>query len=213
MFISYDDNDYTTGTSNTGTQEQSYILPIVAITVSKGKRKYKLNCPFDTGSQRTYFSRQVIEKLGYNKSFLTPIEYDVKTFLGSKTKKLNQVVVGIELNKGNSLPLPVLVDDEFDMNLRFNNFKSVKNNLLNLNYKLAFLHEKKDIRLYSLLGIDVIQFTKNIKIVDCMKSSAWEFPTGISPLGNCQHFLYENQSTPKKVLSKDFQHNYHAIVS
>lgn len=45
-----------------------------------------------------------------------------------------------------------------------------------------------------------------------MKGSAWEFPTGISPLGNCQHFLYENQSTPKKVQSKDFQHNYHAIV-
>ena len=46
-----------------------------------------------------------------------------------------------------------------------------------------------------------------------MKGSAWEFPTGISPLGNCQHFLYENQSTPKKVLSKDFQRNNHTIVS
>ena len=43
---------------------------------------------------------------------------------------------------------------------------------------------------------------KNMKMVDCMKGSAWEFPTGISPLGNCQHFLYENQSTPKKVQSK-----------
>ena len=46
-----------------------------------------------------------------------------------------------------------------------------------------------------------------------MKGSAWEFSTGISPLGNCQHFLYENQSTPKKVQSTDFQRNYHAIVS
>ena len=61
------DNSSTASThvcTNTGTQEQPYILPIVAITVSKGKRKYKLNCLFDTGSQRTYFSRQVIEKLG-----------------------------------------------------------------------------------------------------------------------------------------------------
>ena len=143
----------------------------------------------------------------------TPVEYVVKTFLESKTKKLNQVVVGIQVNKGNSLPLPVLIDDEFDMNLRFDNFKSVKNNLLNLNYKLAFLHEKNDIRVNGLLGIDVIQFMKNIKMVDCMKGSAWEFPTGIFSLGNCQHFLYENQSTPKKVQSKDFQRNYHAIVS
>ena len=193
--------------------EHPYILPIMVITVSKGKRKYKLNCLFDTGSQRTYFSGQVMEKLGCYKSFLSPVEYVVKTFLGSKTKKLNQVVVGIEVNKGNSLPLPVLIDDEFDMNLRFVNFKSIKSNLLNLNYKLAFLHEKNDIRVHGLLGIDVIQFMKNIKMVDCMKGSAWKFPTGISPLGNCQHFLYENQSTPKKVESKDFQRNYHAIVS
>lgn len=127
--------------TNIGTQEQPYILPIVAITVSKGKRKYKLNCLFDTGSQRTYFSRQVIEKLGCYRSFLTPVEYDVKTFLGSKKKKLNQVVVGIEVNKGNSLPLPVLIDDEFDMNLRFDNFKSVKNNLLKL--QTSFFARKK----------------------------------------------------------------------
>ena len=199
--------------ANTGTQEQPYILPIVAITVSKRKRKYKLNCLFDTGSQRIYFSGQVMETLGCYKSLLTTVESFVKTFLGSKTKKLNQVVVGIHVNKGNSLPLPVLIDDEFDMNLRFDNFKSVKNNLLNLNYKLAFLHEKNDIRVNGLLGIDVIQFMKNIKMVDYMKGSAWEFPTGISSLGNCQHFLYENQSTPKKVQSKDFQRNYHAIVS
>ena len=65
--------------TNTGTQEQPCILPIVAITVFKGKWKYKLNCLFDTGSQRTYFLRQVIEKLGRFKSFLTPVEYDVKT--------------------------------------------------------------------------------------------------------------------------------------
>ena len=46
-----------------------------------------------------------------------------------------------------------------------------------------------------------------------MKGSAWEFPTGISPFGNCQHFLYKNQITPTKVQGKHSQHNYHAIVS
>ena len=131
---------------------------------------------------------QVIEKLGCYKSFLTPVECR-KNLLGCKTKKLNLVVVGIEVNNGNSLPLPVLIDDEFDINLRFDNFKSIKNNLLNLNYKLAFLHEKNDIRVHGLLGIDVIQFMKNIKMVDCMKGSAWEFPTGISPVRQLPTFF------------------------
>ena len=49
--------------TNTGIQEQLYILPIVVITVSRGKRKFRLNCLFDTGSQRTYFCRQVIKKI------------------------------------------------------------------------------------------------------------------------------------------------------
>lgn len=198
--------------ANTSMQEQPYILPIVAITVFKGKRKYRFNCLFDTGSQRTYFSRNVIERLGCYKSLLTPVEYEVKTFLGSQTKKLNQLVVGIEVTKGSSLSLPVLIDDEFDMNLRFDNFKSVKKNLINLNYTLAFLHKKNDIRVHGLLGIDVIQFMKNIKMIDCMQGSAWEFPAGISPFGNCQHFLYDKQCNSKKIKNKDL-HNYHAIVS
>ena len=46
-----------------------------------------------------------------------------------------------------------------------------------------------------------------------MKGPAWGFPTGITPFGNCQYFLYKNQITPTKVLGKPSQHNYHAIVS
>ena len=72
--------------TNTGIQEQPYILPIVAITVSRGRRKFRLNCIFDTGSQRTYFSRQVIKRFGCDRTFSTPVEFDVKTFQGSKKR-------------------------------------------------------------------------------------------------------------------------------
>ena len=76
-----------------------------------------------------------------------------------------------------------------------------------------FLHEQNDVRVHGLLEVDVIQFRKNIKIVDCIKGSAWEFPTGISPFDNRQHFLNKKQITFTKVLGKPFQHNYHAIMS
>ena len=191
-------------------QEQSYIWPIVAITVSQRTRKFRLNCLFDTGSQRTYFCRKVMRGLGCHRSFLTPVEFNVKTFLGFKKKTLNQVILGIGVDKSSSLALPVLIDGEFDMNFRFDDFKSVKNNLINLNYKLAFLHKQNDVHVHGLLGVDVIQFMKNIKMVDYMKGSAWEFPTGISPFGNCQHLLYKNQITPTKVQGKPSQHNHHA---
>ena len=112
-------------------------------------------------------------------------------------KTIDQLVLGIGGDKGSSLALSVLIDDEFDMNFRFDNFKLVKNNLINLNYKLAFLSEQNDVRVYWFFGMDIIQFMKNIKMVDCMKGSAWEFPTGISPFGKCQHFLYKNKSSVK----------------
>ena len=60
--------------------------------------------------------------------------------------------MGFRVDKGSSLALPVLIDDEFDMNFRFDNFKSVKNDLINLNYKLAFLHEQNDVCVHGLLA-------------------------------------------------------------
>ena len=120
--------------------------------------------------------------------------------------------MGIGVDKGSSLAIHVLIDDEGDMNFRFDNFKSFKNNLINLKHKLNISAQTKR-RSCSWSKDHVVQFMKNIKMVDCVKGSAWEFPAGISPFGNCQHFLYKNQITPTKVQGKLSQHNYHAIVS
>ena len=127
-------------------QEQPYILPIVAITVSRGRRKFRLNCLFDTWNQRIYFCGQVIKRVGCDRSFLTA----VKTFLRSK-KDIKPGRIGYWGRTGCSLALPILIDDEFDINFRFDDFKSVKNDLINLNYKLTFLHEQNEVRVHGLL--------------------------------------------------------------
>ena len=75
-----------------------------------------------------------------------------------------------------------------------------------------FLYEQNEVRVHGLFGVDVIQFMKNIKIVDWMKGSPSEFPTEISLFSNYQNFLYKNLITPTKFQGKP-QHNYHAIVS
>ena len=40
--------------------ETPYNLPIVSITINKDKETPKFNCSFETGSQRSYFSKRVI---------------------------------------------------------------------------------------------------------------------------------------------------------
>ena len=85
--------------TNLELREQPYILPIVGVTIIRGKVTCKFNCLFDTGSQRSYFCKRVINKLGCTESDLAPVEFEIKTFLGSKVKNLNQVTLEIEVNK------------------------------------------------------------------------------------------------------------------
>ena len=55
----------------TGCQEQQHILPIVNICVNRNNKNYNFNCLLDTGSQRTYFSKHVLQTINCNDSFVT----------------------------------------------------------------------------------------------------------------------------------------------
>ena len=57
-------------------------------------------------------------------------------------------------------------------------------------------------------------FMKNVKIVNCMKGSAWMFPSGIAPFGNSQRFLHKNQIRPvRNTKVKHLENNYYTIIS
>ena len=90
--------------TNLELREQPYILPLVGVTITRGKITCKFNCLFDTGSQRSYFSKCVINKLGCSESDLAPVEFEIKTFLGSKVEKLNEVTLEIKVNREKKLP-------------------------------------------------------------------------------------------------------------
>ena len=67
---------------------QPFILPILNITVVKNNKKVSFNCLYDTGSQRSYFSTQVLRNLNFNIKYVEPVTYDVNIFWGRKTKAL-----------------------------------------------------------------------------------------------------------------------------
>ena len=51
--------------------EQQHILPIVNICINRNNKNYNFNCLLDTGSQRTYFSKHVLQTINCNDSFVT----------------------------------------------------------------------------------------------------------------------------------------------
>ena len=91
---------------------------MVSLSVSKGRQKHNVNCLLDTSSQRSYFSKGVAEKLKRKKHSFTPGDYEVSTFLGMRKKRLEEVVLGIQVDKDLTFHLPVLVDKDFEINLK-----------------------------------------------------------------------------------------------
>ena len=122
-----------------------------------------------------------MEKLKSKKRSFAPGDYEVSTFLGTRKKRLEEGVLGIQVDKHRTFHLPVLVDEDFDINLNIDYFGEVKKNLNNLKYKLAFTDNSSDqARVHGLIGVDIIQFM-DMKMIKCMNGIAWELPTGIAP--------------------------------
>ena len=195
------------------TVNQPFILPMVSLSVSKSRQKHNVNCLLDTGGQRSYFSKGVAEKLKCQKHSFTPGNYEVSTFLGTRKKRLEEVVLGIQADKDRTFHLPVLVDEVFDINLNIDHFGEVNKNLKNLKYELAFTDNGSDqIRVHGLIGFDIIQFM-DMNIIKCMNGIAWEFPTGIAPLGNSHHFLYQEQIARARARKSAPENNYQTIIT
>ena len=103
----------------------------------------------------------------------------------------------------------------FDVFYYNNNYKNVLRILRGLNYNLTFANSnEKAIHVLGLVEVDVMQFMKNVKVINYMKRSAWVFHCSIAPFENSQRFLYENQIKPvgRKSVEPP-ENNYHTITS
>lgn len=195
-------------------KQQDLILPIVAITVFNRNKPYKFNCLVDTGSQRSYFSRSVLTKVKGKRELIPSTEFRVKTFLGTKQKKLREVMFDVGFNDFYR-SLPVLVDDDFDIEFNLNGFHNVVENLIGLNYKLAanFGGGKGPIPIHGLLGVDLIQFMGPMQMIKCMDGFAWQIPEGVIPFGSVQNFLTPNQMAISKNRKKATEDNFCTVMS
>ena len=77
---------FSTVYTNLKLPDPPYNLPRVNITITEAKETLKFNCSFETGSQRSYFSKCVINKLGCNEADPAPVEFKIKTFQNSMVK-------------------------------------------------------------------------------------------------------------------------------
>ena len=106
--------------------------------------------------------------------------------------------MGVSIPGYKSLPLPVLIDNEFDISIRVSDLPLAVDNIEMEGFKLAdptIGREGEVIKLQGLLGVNIIQFITKMEKIRCLNGTAWLLSTGIVPFGNVKHFLKPDQLT------------------
>ena len=189
--------------------QSNYLLPILAIQMQGHSGKVvKFNCLLDTASSRSYISQTVSDQLNLNRELCKTVDYQVKTFLGSGVKTLNETSINVYLPSGRYLLRSILIDKEFKLDLNVRGLKPAIQNLKDNNLKLAADYDET---IQGLIGADIIQFIKELKLVQCMHGSAFYVATGIIPFGDTNHFLHPGQ-VPAEVKNHYSELNFKTIV-
>ena len=201
---------------STGVEESPQLLPIISLKLRGHNGQFsKFNFLFDTASQRSYLSQPALAQLGCNSKLMSSVEFEVKTFMGSSKKRLKEVNLDVFVAPSKHYAMLMLIDDQFDISFDVKGLGQAVNNLKSSGHILAADYEADSdlVTVHGLIGVDVIQNLKQVKMINCMNGSAWKVSnsSGIIPFGNIQHFLYPSQIEAAK-LSKPSS-NFNTLVA
>ena len=157
--------------------------------------KEGFNMVVDTESTRSYLSAKSAQILNLAVKTMKIRQYEVRTFLGCGVKQLKEVTLEVYLPTGRYAQMPMLIDDDFKLEMNVRGLNVAVNNLKKLNYQLAakFDESSNHIPLEGLIGNDILQHF-DFKTVKSMASCAIEIPSGLIPFGNSEHFFVSRTS-------------------
>ena len=137
------------------------------------------------------------------------VKLPLNTYTSRSTKNFQLVELKIGFGDGKETTRPVLVDKEFNIPYQFPNLRSLEKNLKQRNSKFAFTFNRHNnkIKTSGLIGVDLIERMKNLKIIDCIRGKAWLTATGVAPFGDCNNFFIQHtkihrQKTTSKYSAK-----------
>ena len=107
---------------------QPLFLPVLTFTFFGNDKKRTVRCLLDTGSQRSYLREDIVLGLR-GESGMTPVSYDITTFLGSSTRCLKEARLVVAIPGGNKLPITFLADPCFVHHFRESQLNTAWDNL------------------------------------------------------------------------------------
>ena len=173
------------------------LLPLIEICIGRGKRKRRVLCLADSGSERSYFSSHLLESLGIDHA-IGSRKFDIKTFLGTQQRNFNECMVDVYVIPRIRCEIPVLFDSSLDLDFSMNGLPEAMTNIQAQGYNLgcSALRDCSSNRIeniHGLLGIDILQFLPKWNLIPCAGGFAFESIYGVHPTGNIKNFLSSEQ--------------------
>ena len=179
---------------------KTFILPTLSVTVGSGRYKTKVRCLVDTGSQRSYVSNKVLDRLHFQCKSETKLL--INTFLDSDFKTFGETCLNVDFgDRSKDKVFPFLISKDVELSYTVDGLKLAHDNV-SKHLKLAEQFSSDEVKLEGLLGIDAIQLLSDYKLVQCLNGQAIEFSSGLVPIGNVDSFLTEKQLVNKYQVKK-----------
>jgi len=172
----------------------NFLLPTVKVKLAVGNRVTTVRCLLDTGSQRSYFSSNVLRRLNINNE--TKTDLNVTTFLDNGSRSFSEIAATISVPSERDYVIPVLINENFDLKYCVDGMKTAHDNI-SRKYKLCDRANRDEVCLDGLLGVDSLQCFSTFELVSCLGGKAIKLASGVVPIGNVDSFLSEAQLEAK----------------
>ena len=189
--------------NSTGDSGNTFLLPTVTVVLHHGNHSSKINCLLDTGSQRSYISTDVVNRLQYECANKT--KFKINTFIDEGEKVFSNASLAVEFSDNRKkFVLPFLVSDECKLTYTIDGLKDAHSNISE-KFQLGHLADSDQIMLDGLLGVDCLQFFTKCNLIPCLGGVAFELPNYVIPYGNIDNFLTDAQLSRKYARNSNCQ--------
>ena len=169
---------------------QTFILPTLTVKLECGNRHAHIRCLVDTGSQRSYVSSNVLNKLNVT-STDSKAKLLISTFIDTAYRSFAQASLTLTAG-GKKYVLPFLINDEVCLKYKINGLTDACANIAK-DFTLTEKCDSDEVILEALLGVDALQCFKDFKVVPCLGGSAFSVGTSMVPFGHVDNFLTTDQ--------------------
>ena len=155
---------------------ERHFLPVLTLTFyGIGRRSHRVRCLLDSGSQRGYLSKDIVEYLKGDLGF-SSTKYEINTFLGSAEQEFGECILEISIPGHGKDYVHILAASNFNVKLNEPQLDITVHNTVKKGYHLAELSLADDgerVPILGLAGIDIIQRLPEFALTSCMLGAAF----------------------------------------